>query len=86
MLLGEFISEKVYNGKLRSCHEIVDYSCITFIDVHKGEELRQGNSYQVSVPERYTIPQYKFVCLTYEKKVTEGGAKNIPAIHYFDCT
>ena len=50
--LGEFISEKVYLGKLRSCHEIVDYSCISFIDVAKGEETKVGNSYQVSVLAR----------------------------------
>ena len=46
--LGSFISGKVYNGKLRSEHEIEDYSCITFIDVWKGKETRRGNSYLVS--------------------------------------
>jgi hypothetical protein len=47
--LGEFISEKVYDGKLRSCHDIVDHSCVAFIDVRKGRETRRGSSYQVSV-------------------------------------
>jgi hypothetical protein len=47
--LGEFISEKVYNGKLRSCHKIVDYSCIAFVDVWKGEERKRGSSYEVSI-------------------------------------
>ena len=50
MLLGGFISGKIYDGKLRSSHEIVDRSCITFIDVWKGEETKEGNSYKVSVP------------------------------------
>jgi hypothetical protein len=46
--LGEFISENVYDGKLRSKHSVADYSCITFIDVWKGKETKQGNSYLVS--------------------------------------
>jgi hypothetical protein len=50
--LGSFISENVYNGKLRSRHSIADYSCIAFIDVWKGEELKQGSSYMVSGPVR----------------------------------
>jgi hypothetical protein len=50
--LGDFISENVYNGKLRSQHEIVDYSCIAFINVWKGEETRQGSSWLVSEPAR----------------------------------
>lgn len=50
--LGSFISDNVYNGKLRSRHSIADYSCIAFIDVWKGEELKQGSSYMVSGPVR----------------------------------
>jgi hypothetical protein len=50
--LGSFISGKVYNGKLQSEHEIADYSCIAFIDVWKGQEIRRGNSYLVSEPAR----------------------------------
>jgi hypothetical protein len=50
--LGKFISDKVYNGKLRPCHEIVDYSCIRFIDVWKGDEREQGKSYEVRVRAR----------------------------------
>jgi hypothetical protein len=52
--LGEFISEEVYLGKLRSCHKIVDHSCVAFIDVSKGEEMKEGNSYKVSVPTGLT--------------------------------
>ncbi|KAI0002119.1 P-loop containing nucleoside triphosphate hydrolase protein, partial [Russula compacta] len=44
--LGEFISMKVYHGKLRSHHKIMDYSCISFIDVQKGEESKQGSSWK----------------------------------------
>jgi regulator of nonsense transcripts 1 len=50
--LGDFISEKVYNGKLRSEHKIADYSCIAFIDVLKGGETKQGSSWLVSGPAR----------------------------------
>ena len=50
--LGSFISENVYNWKLRSRHSVTDYSCIAFIDVWKGEELKQGSSYMVSRPVR----------------------------------
>ena len=50
--LGNFISGKVYGGKLQSVHEIEGFSCIAFIDVWKGEEMRRGNSYLVSEPAR----------------------------------
>jgi regulator of nonsense transcripts 1 len=50
--LGEFASENVYDGKLRSKHKIADYSCIAFIDVWKGEETKQGSSWLVSRPSR----------------------------------
>jgi hypothetical protein len=53
--LGEFISETVYNGKLRSCHEVVDHSCIAFIDVWKGEERKRAISYEVSVRARCRV-------------------------------
>jgi hypothetical protein len=46
--LGEFISKNIYEGKLRSSHSIMDYSCISFIDVGKGKENKKGNSYLVS--------------------------------------
>jgi hypothetical protein len=45
--LGAFISQKVYNGKLRSSHSVADNSCIAFIDVCKGEEKKRGSSYKV---------------------------------------
>ncbi|KAI1783492.1 P-loop containing nucleoside triphosphate hydrolase protein [Ganoderma leucocontextum] len=36
--LGEFISEEVYNSKLKSIHNITDSSCVRFVDVRKGVE------------------------------------------------
>ncbi|KAI1783950.1 P-loop containing nucleoside triphosphate hydrolase protein [Ganoderma leucocontextum] len=36
--LGEFISEEVYNSKLKSIHNITDGSCVRFVDVRKGTE------------------------------------------------
>ena len=47
--LGEFISKNVYDGKLHSHHEIVDHSCIAFVDVHKGKETKRGMSYMASL-------------------------------------
>jgi hypothetical protein len=47
--LGGFISETVYEGRLNSSHEIVDHSCIAFIDVEKGKEESRGISYKASI-------------------------------------
>jgi superfamily I DNA and/or RNA helicase len=52
MPLGGFISENVYEGKLRSCHNIVDHSCVVFIDTEKGREEEQGKSYKASISIR----------------------------------
>ncbi|KAH9888514.1 hypothetical protein C8Q73DRAFT_655707 [Cubamyces lactineus] len=45
--LGEFISEYVYNSKLRSVHRITDHSAVCFVDVRKGCEGRVGSSWKV---------------------------------------
>jgi regulator of nonsense transcripts 1 len=47
--LGMFISKNVYDGNLHSNHKIVDHSCIAFVDVQKGTETKQGNSYRAGV-------------------------------------
>ena len=47
VLLGEFISEEVYNSKLKSVHSIRDSDCIRFVDVRKGYEEAVGSSWQV---------------------------------------
>ncbi|PIL29510.1 hypothetical protein GSI_08318 [Ganoderma sinense ZZ0214-1] len=36
--LGEFISEEVYNSKLKSVRKITDTACVRFVDVRKGTE------------------------------------------------
>lgn len=46
--LGTFISEEVYNNKLRSEHRIDDMGCVAFVDVSKGREEKCGNSWRVS--------------------------------------
>ena len=45
--LGDFISEAVYDSKLKSSHAIQDNSCVLFIDVRKGQEERFGSSWKV---------------------------------------
>ncbi|RPD58077.1 P-loop containing nucleoside triphosphate hydrolase protein [Lentinus tigrinus ALCF2SS1-7] len=57
--LGKFISEEVYNSKLKSEHRIVDYSCVSFVDVRKGQEQSVGSSWRVSTPLRF----WKFTVL-----------------------
>lgn len=46
--LGQFISEEVYNSKLKSVHNIADRSCVSFVDVRKGQEQSVGSSWRVS--------------------------------------
>ncbi|KAL5510973.1 hypothetical protein ACEPAG_3692 [Sanghuangporus baumii] len=43
--LGRFISEAVYDGKLKSEHDVKTQSCIAFIDVSLGEEENDKKSY-----------------------------------------
>ncbi|KAI0302431.1 AAA domain-containing protein [Multifurca ochricompacta] len=44
----QFISQTVYGGKLLSKHDILDHSCVVFIDVNKGKEVKQASSYKAS--------------------------------------
>jgi hypothetical protein len=46
--LGGFISEEVYDGKLRSEHEICAMECVAFVDAAKGQEEKCGTSWRVS--------------------------------------
>ncbi|KAI0712807.1 P-loop containing nucleoside triphosphate hydrolase protein [Cerioporus squamosus] len=46
--LGDFISEAVYDSRLKSAHAITDSSCVLFVDVRKGEEERVGSSWKVT--------------------------------------
>ncbi|KAI0915361.1 hypothetical protein AcV5_003854 [Taiwanofungus camphoratus] len=52
--IGEFISNEVYNGKLRSMHKTVDLSCLMFVDVKKGVEEQVGKSW-VNKEEALTV-------------------------------
>ncbi len=45
--LGNFISDEVYNKKLKSVHKINDISCVSFVDVDKGTEESCGKSWTV---------------------------------------
>lgn len=45
--LGAFISDEVYNGKLRSEHKISNLDCVAFVDVGKGQEMQIGTSWTV---------------------------------------
>ena len=46
--LGEFISQEVYNSKLKSIHKITESSCVRFVDVRKGTEESVGSSWKAS--------------------------------------
>lgn len=47
IFIGNFISQKVYDGILQSRHRIQDASCVALIDVYKGSETKSGFSYTV---------------------------------------
>ncbi|KAI0359441.1 P-loop containing nucleoside triphosphate hydrolase protein [Trametes cingulata] len=47
--LGEFISEHVYDSKLKSVHAIRDRASVCLVDVRKGQEERVGSSWKVSI-------------------------------------
>ncbi|KAH9921366.1 P-loop containing nucleoside triphosphate hydrolase protein [Amylocystis lapponica] len=51
--LGDFISENVYDSKLRSKHNIEDMSCVMFVDVKKGEE--KGGKSWVNLEEVHAV-------------------------------
>jgi len=43
--IGNFISKEVYNGKLKTQHEITSWSSCRFVDVRHGKEQRMGTSW-----------------------------------------
>jgi hypothetical protein len=55
--LGAFISEEVYDGKLRSEHRVHDMGCVAFVDATKGQEEKCGTSWSVSVSVRVDLFQ-----------------------------
>ena len=48
--LGDFVSQNVYDSKLKSVHAIKDSKCVLFIDVRKGKEESVGSSWKVRLP------------------------------------
>ncbi|KAL1940365.1 hypothetical protein VTO73DRAFT_8937 [Trametes versicolor] len=54
-LLGEFISEYVYDKKLLSVHPITDFSAVLFVDVRKGQEERVGSSWKNTEEARAVV-------------------------------
>ena len=48
-VIGDFISDSVYQGALSTCHEITDLKACRFIDVRGGNEAKQGHSWVVSL-------------------------------------
>ncbi|KAL4064437.1 AAA domain-containing protein [Scleroderma citrinum] len=45
-VIGNFISENVYDGKLRTNHKITDRKACRFLDVKNGNETKYGHSWQ----------------------------------------
>jgi hypothetical protein len=46
-LIGEFISDNVYDGKLLSSHSEKRSSCLAFVDAGYSEEQSDGTSWKV---------------------------------------
>ncbi|KIJ13465.1 hypothetical protein PAXINDRAFT_27455, partial [Paxillus involutus ATCC 200175] len=44
-IFGRFISQKVYNGRLLTCHNITHSGACRFIDVKRGQEVKMGHSW-----------------------------------------
>lgn len=66
--LGSFISKAVYQSRLKSIHKIIFHSCVKFVDVCTGKEVRQGSSWKVSLVGYFS---YQITsCLT------QNGEKN----------
>ncbi|PBK75706.1 hypothetical protein ARMSODRAFT_403857 [Armillaria solidipes] len=47
--IGDFISEHVYNKKLKTIHEISSKTCCRFVNVSSGQEKQRSKSWIVSV-------------------------------------
>jgi hypothetical protein len=50
--IGEFISARVYNRRLRSQNDITSMDCVAFIDVVKGVETASALSWKVITSEK----------------------------------
>ena len=47
--IGEFLSKKMYKGRLKSQHRSSDKAACRFVDVHDGKETLAGKSWKVQV-------------------------------------
>lgn len=45
--IGNFISKRVYNGRLKTAHNIESKRSCRLVDVHHGSEVFEGNSWVV---------------------------------------
>ncbi|KAI6155124.1 AAA domain-containing protein, partial [Pisolithus tinctorius] len=63
-VIGDFISQKVYNGKLRTCHANAVKSPCRFIDVERGQEKQSGKSW-INPSEALVVAQ---IARVYEAK------------------
>ncbi|KAI0341058.1 P-loop containing nucleoside triphosphate hydrolase protein [Trametopsis cervina] len=43
--IGNFLSKRVYKGRLKSQHGITDRSCCMFVDIAQGTEVNSGHSF-----------------------------------------
>ncbi|OJT11526.1 ATP-dependent helicase upf1 [Trametes pubescens] len=57
--LGDFISEEVYENKLKSVHNITDRSAVRFVDVWKGREELVGSSWKNTEEARAVVNTVK---------------------------
>jgi len=53
--IGNFISNAVYDRRLKSSHNIRSLSSVSFVDVQHGKEERAGTSWTVSVFENMIL-------------------------------
>ena len=47
-VIGNFISDSIYERQLNTCHPIADLKACRFIDVQGGSEAKEGYSWVVS--------------------------------------
>lgn len=57
--LGNFISQKVYEGRLKSRHKTTSHNSVRFVNTPRGVEKKKGSSWTVSYPILFFIMDYK---------------------------
>lgn len=68
-VIGNFISSRVYDSKLRTEHKIHTLTCCRFVDVHNGEEVKRGVSWTVCTAVPSTCPSYTLkICPPFRMK------------------